>query len=609
MCGIAGVVQRNGLRVEPAVVRRMTAEIAHRGPDGEGILIKANVGLGHRRLAILDLTEAGAQPMVSQDGSVALSYNGEIYNAAALRSELEGLGYNFRSRTDSEVVLHAWHAWGSDCILRFNGMFAFGILDDRVRALYLVRDRYGVKPLYWAQFGATFLFGSEQRAIIAHPNARKEPDLQGFVEYFTFQNFLTDRTLNAGIQLLPAGCMLRVNLDSDRAPEQTQYWDFEFRGDGDTRDPRELTEELDRLLVQAVSRQLVADVDVGAYLSGGMDSGSITAVSSRHIPGLPTFTVGFDLARARGVELGYDERGRARELSRHFGTEHHEGLVTATDMERALPDVSRILEEPRVGQSYPNFYAARLASGRVKVVLSGVGSDELFAGYPWRYQSAARATTYEGFLDVSLAMWTRLLPGIPPERAFAPIWSQVSDFSARELLDGALASSARASTDQAGFINACLYLDAKAFLGGLLVVEDKLSMAHSLESRVPFLDNDLVDFAMACPLDQKLLLPMPSVSPEDLRRDGKRVLRNVMHGYLPPNARENAKQGFSAPDASWFMTDSRALVEAVIGNPSAPIFSLLDYATVKEMVDQHLAGRENRRLLIWSILTVNEMLS
>jgi asparagine synthase (glutamine-hydrolysing) len=609
MCGIAGVIQRNGLRVEPAVVRRMTAEIAHRGPDGEGVLIKTNVGLGHRRLAILDLTEAGAQPMVSQDGCVALSYNGEIYNAAALRSELEGLGYNFRSRTDSEVVLHAWHAWGSDCILRFNGMFAFGILDDRVRALYLVRDRYGVKPLYWAQFGATFLFGSEQRAINAHPHARSEPDFHGYVEYFTFQNFLTDRTLTAGIRLLPAGCLLRVDLDSDRSPDLKRYWDFDFHTDHVANDPRELREELDRLLIQAVSRQLIADVEVGSYLSGGMDSGAITALASRHLPGHPTFTIGFDLARARGPELAYDERVGARELSRHFGTEHHEGLVTAMDMARALPDVTRILEEPRVGQSYPNLYAARLASSRVKVVLSGVGSDELFAGYPWRYLSAAQATSYDGFLSDSLAMWTRLLPGVPSEVAFAPIWNQVSDFSARDLLGSALPVRARNATDPAAFINASLYFDAKVFLGGLLVVEDKLSMAQSLETRVPFLDNDLVDFAMACPPSEKLLLPMPAGSPEHLRRHGKEVLRDVVRGYLPPNTRKHEKQGFSAPDASWFMTDSRALVEAVIGNPSAPIFSILDYAIVKEMVDQHLAGRENRRLLIWSLLTVNEMLS
>ena len=609
MCGIAGIVLRDGRPLHPEIVRRMTAEIAHRGPDGEGVLIDAHVGLGHRRLAIVDLTDAGAQPMESQDGCVALTYNGEIYNAVELRSELERCGYRFRSRTDSEVVLHAWHAWGSECVLRFNGMFAFAVLDKRSRSLFLVRDRFGVKPLYWGQFGSTFLFGSEQRALLTHPDARSEPDLHGFVEYLTFQNFLTDRTLTAGVRLLPAGSLMRVDLDNDSTPEQTRYWDFDFRSDGVALDRQERVQELDRLLIQAVSRQLVADVDVGTYLSGGMDSGSITAVSSRHIPGLPTFTVGFDLARARGPELAYDERARARELSRHFGTEHHEALVTAHDMVRAIPDVTRILEEPRVGQSYPNLYAARLASSRVKVVLSGVGSDELFAGYPWRYQAAGRATSYASFLDDSLAMWTRLLPGIPPERAFAPIWGQVGDVSPRDLLDAVLPASARDASDPATYINACLYFDARVFLGGLLLVEDKLSMAHSLESRVPFLDNDLVDFAMSCPLDEKLLMPTASGSPDELRRDGKRILRDVMRGYLPPDTREYEKQGFSAPDSSWFMTDSRAIVEKVVDNPSAPIFSVIDHATVKKLVDQHLAGRENRRLLIWSMLTLNELLS
>lgn len=603
------MVLRTGQCVAPEVVRRMTAEIAHRGPDGEGVLVEANVGLGHRRLAILDLTDAGAQPMVSPDGRVALTYNGEVYNAAELRMELERLGYAFRSRTDSEVVLHAWHAWGQDSILRLNGMFAFAVLDSRVHRLFLVRDRYGIKPLYWARFGSTLLFGSEQRAILTHPDSRTETDLHGILEYFTFQNFVTDRTLTAGVRLLPAGCLLRVDVDEDRAPEQVRYWDFDFRPDEVTHDHRELAEELDRLLVQAVTRQLVADVDVGAYLSGGMDSGSITAVASGRIPGMPTFTVGFDLARARGPELSFDERGRAAELAIRFGTEHHEALVTATDMERALPDVTRILEEPRVGQSYPNLYAARLASSRVKVVLSGVGSDELFGGYPWRYQSAARATTYDDFLAASLSTWSRLLPGVPPEQAFAPIWSQVGDFSARDLLDAALPTSARGASDPGAFINACLHFDAKVFLGGLLLVEDKISMAHSLESRVPFLDNDLVDFAMACPVEEKVPVAPAAGMPEDLRLDGKRLLRDVMRGYLPARSRNYQKQGFSAPDASWFMTDSRAMVEKVVGDPTAPVFTLLDHATVREQVDRHLAGHENRRLLIWSVLTVNELLS
>ncbi len=382
MCGITGIFNTNGQPASPAVLRKMTDAIAHRGPDGEGFYTDSFVGLGHRRLAIIDLSPAGHQPMVSRDGQVVLSYNGEIYNFQELRVELEALGHPFRSRTDSEVVLNAWLEWGQTCVLRFNGMFAFAVWDKREQSLFLVRDRCGIKPVYYGGWGHTLLFGSEQKAILAHPNARRELDTKALLEYFTFQNIFTDRTLLQNIKLLPPASIARFSLGRGPPPDLTRYWDYNFQEPDQPADPREYREELDRLIRQAVSRQLITDVDLGAYLSGGMDSGTITALAAREIHYIKTFTCGFDLSSASGIELGFDERFKAEAMSARFKTEHYEMVLKAGDMERCLPKLAWHIEEPRVGQCYPNFYVAQLAGKFVKVVLSGAGADELFAGYP-----------------------------------------------------------------------------------------------------------------------------------------------------------------------------------------------------------------------------------
>ena len=296
MCGVVGILNFTGEPASPAVLRRMTDAIAHRGPDGEGFYHDGGVGLGHRRLAIIDLSPAGRQPMISQDAQVVLSYNGEIYNFQELRLELEELGYRFQSKTDSEVVLHAWHRWGRDCVERFNGMFAFAVWDQRDCALYLVRDRFGIKPLYYATWDGAFVFGSEQKALLAHPAARRSLDRQALLEYLTFQNIFTDRTLLEGVRLLPAGTIARVEAAGGE-PRLSRYWDFRFREPDTPGDPREYREELDRLLRQAVRRQLVTDVELGSYLSGGIDSGTLTALAARQLPYVKTFTCGFDVSQ------------------------------------------------------------------------------------------------------------------------------------------------------------------------------------------------------------------------------------------------------------------------------------------------------------------------
>jgi asparagine synthase (glutamine-hydrolysing) len=505
MCGIAGLIHLDNQPVSPAVLQRMTDAVAHRGPDGEGHWIEGNVGIGHRRLAIIDLSPAGHQPMLSPDGRYVLTYNGEIYNFRELQAELESQGYQFRSRCDSEVVLHALAAWGPKALLRFNGMFALGLWDRKERTLLLARDRYGIKPLYIAQQGNFFAFASEQKAITSDTSFRRATDRRALLEYFTFQNIFTDRTLLEGISLLPPGHYATLDLGK-ATPElkRTQYWDFDFREPEKPAADEEYREELGRLFRQAVQRQLITDVELGSFLSGGMDSGSITAVAATSFPFLKTFTCGFDLSSASGIELGFDERTKAEAMSYHFKTEHYEMVLKAGDMERCMPQLAFHLEEPRVGQSYPNFYAAKLASKFVKVVLSGAGGDELFGGYPWRYYRAVNNASFEDYIDKYYAFWQRLVNNSTLKKMFAPIWEDVSDVSTRDIFRDVFRHHDDSLATPESYINHSLYFECKTFLHGLLVVEDKLSMAHSLETRVPFLDNDLVDFSMRCPVHLKL---------------------------------------------------------------------------------------------------------
>jgi len=610
----------SGAPVLPELVVRMTTAIAHRGPDGEGTYTDGGVGLGHRRLAIIDLSPAGHQPMVSADANFVLTYNGEIYNFRELRTELEALGRVFRSHSDSEVILEAWQEWGEACVSRFNGMFAFAIWDRREQVLFLVRDRYGIKPLYWARFGDAFLFGSEQKAILAHPASHRRVDRKALVEYFTFQNIFTDRTLVEGIRLLPAASIARVSV-AGGGPHITRYWDYRFR-EPETApgDPAEYREELDFLLRQAVSRQLLSDVEIGSYLSGGMDSGTLTALAAHELPYIKTFTCGFDLSSASGIELAFDERTRAEAMSARFKTEHYEMVLKAGDMERCLPKLAWHIEEPRVGQSYPNYYVARLASKFVKVVLSGAGGDELFGGYPWRYYRATSCTDFEHYVDQYYASWQRLIPNATVARVFAPIRNEVADVWTRDIFRDVFLTHDNELNRPEDYINHSLYFEAKTFLHGLFVIEDKLSMAHGLETRVPFMDNDLVDFAMRCPVHLKLnnLVDVIQINENEQRdkkaqyfrktRDGKQILRDVMRRYIPEEIANAEKQGFSAPDASWFMGESIDFVKRALLDDRARIYELLDRKTVQDLVREHLTGAQNRRLLIWSLLSVEQML-
>ncbi len=620
MCGIAGLVNLTGEPVTIDQLKKMTDAIIHRGPDDEGQWVEQNTGIGHRRLSIIDPSVLGKQPMCDLNERYVLSYNGEIYNFIEIRRELEKYGYIFKSKTDTEVVLNSLIHWGNEAVKKFNGMFAFVFFDRKEKKLLLARDRYGIKPLYYSQFNNTFAFGSEQKAITTLHNHQKILNKEALFEYFTFQNIFTDQTLVKDMFLLPAGHILTLNLKKDYEIKIIKYWDYQFCENDRALKKEEYIEELDRLFKQAVNRQLISDVELGTYLSGGMDSGSITAIASKIIPNIKTFTCGFDLSSASGIELNFDERMKAEAMSALFKTEHYEMVLKAGDMERCIKDLTFHLEEPRVGQSYPNYYASKLAGKFVKVVLSGTGGDELFGGYPWRYYRAAKSLNFEDFIDQYYLYWQRLVDNNELKRMFSPVSSDIGHIWTRDIFRDVFINHDINLKKPEDYINHSLYFEAKTFLHGLFLVEDKLSMAHSLENRVPFMDNDLVDFAMSCPVNLKLnnLNEVLKINENEFENkqnkyfkktnDGKQILRDMMTNYIPESITKAEKQGFSSPDASWFKGESIDFVERILFSNKAKIFDILDKSTVRSLVNQHLEGKQNRRLLIWSLLNVETLL-
>jgi asparagine synthase (glutamine-hydrolysing) len=560
--------------------------------------------------------------METPDGRYSLSYNGEVYNFRELRQELEELGYQFRSRTDTEVVLYALVHWGPDAIQKFNGMFAFALWDNKEKALLLARDRYGIKPLYYAWHGRALIFASEIKALLKVPGFSPKVDRKGLLEYMTFQNFFSDRTIFENVRMLPAGHFWYQEIEGPQS-QPKKYWDFCFQepADGGLASIDEYAEELEHLFVRAVKRQLVSDTEVGSYLSGGMDSASIAAVAATELPYLKTFTVGFDLHSASGLELAFDEREKAEHLSYIYKTEHYEMVLKAGDMERCLSALARHIEEPRVGQSYPNYYAAKLASKFCKVVLSGTGGDELFAGYPWRYYSAVVNDSFDHYASKYYKTWHRLLPNAYIKKVFAPIWSEVKDVWTEDIFKTTLGGNGVIPKTPEDYVNQSLYLEAKTFMHGLLVIEDKISMAHGLETRVPFLDNDLVDFAMRLPVRTKLgnLQKVVEINENEpgaktqkyfeKTRDGKLILRKVFSKFVPEIYTDGIKQGFSAPDASWFKGDSIEFVRRKLLQSHSPIYDYLDQAEISRLIDDHMSGRSNRRLLIWSLLNLDALMS
>lgn len=616
MCGIAGIVSLDGGRPDAERLTRMVDAMPHRGPNGSAVWTGGPAGLGHRRLSVIDLSESARQPLASEDGLTLLTYNGEIYNFRELRAELEGLGHRFKSRTDSEVVVHGYEEWGAACVERLNGMFAFAVWDAARRQLFLARDRYGIKPLYYTRAGAEILFASEIKALLADPAVRRRVNHGALNQYFTFQNVLTDETLFEGIHILRPGTWMEVAADTGAANVH-QYWDFDFTRTTSL-SQADAAEALGSLFQQAVTRQLVSDVPLGCYLSGGIDSGSITAIARAQRGRLPTFTCGFDMSSATGLELGFDERADAERLAHTLRTEHYEVVLHAGDMEHVMPELVWHLEDLRVGQCYPNYYVAKLASRFVTVVMSGAGGDELMAGYPWRYFRGAPDGSRDRYLADYYHFWQRLVPDQDKSLLFtADVWRDGAHHPTFDVFRDVIANASGLGLDGSSetLINTSLYFELKTFLHGLLVVEDKVSMAHGLETRVPFLDNDLVDFAQQLPVSYKLRgldRPVPAIDEneagkrrryEDQRHDGKAILRDAMARVVPADVLARPKQGFSAPDASWFRGESIEYINTLLGAPSARIYDYLQPAYVSRMLTEHSRGERNHRLFIWSALS------
>jgi asparagine synthase (glutamine-hydrolysing) len=617
MCGIVGICNRRGDTVAPKLLKRMTDIIAHRGPDSEGHYTDGPVALGHRRLAIIDLSPHGRQPMANETGDVIIVFNGEIYNFQKLRVELEARGHQFHSLTDTEVIIHAYEEWGDDCVQRFNGMFAFAIWDKPNQRIFLARDRYGIKPLYWHFSNDTLLFASEIKAILESPAVKREICYPALNEYFSFQNIFSDLTLFEGIRLLPAGSTLAFELRCTEGPRIRSYWDYPF-----PREPWELKEDecidhVHHLFKQAVTRQLVSDVPIGSYLSGGMDSGSITCIAAGHVDRLTTFTGGFDLSSASGLEMGFDERRAAEVMANRFKTEHYEVVMHAGDMEWVLPKLIWHLEDLRVGQCYPNYYVARLAGKFVKVVLSGAGGDELFGGYPWRYYRGLNSGNSQEYFRRYYDFWQRLVPDEDKTKLFnRDTRLRMSEHSTFDVFREVFKNYYGSFNTNEDYVNASLYFELKTFMHGLLVVEDKISMAHSLETRVPFLDDDLVEFAVRIPPKYKLQslnrIAVPMDENNQAKRqiyeletcDGKAVLRKAMNRFIPTEIVERAKTGFSAPDASWFRGQSIDYINQFLRDPKSRIYDYLSPDYVTQVLDQHCSGTANRRLLIWSFLSL-----
>jgi asparagine synthase (glutamine-hydrolysing) len=618
MCGFVGILNHRETPVARNVLEAMTRMIAHRGPDGEGFFTDGPVGLGHRRLSVIDLSSAASQPMESECGRFVIVYNGEVYNFKELREELSKKGYRFFSRSDTEVVLKAMMEWQEAAIPRFNGMFSFLFLDRAAGRVVAARDRYGIKPLYLACLPGGYLFGSEIKPFLKHPDFKVGVNLGALNEYFTFQNLLDSETLFQNVNILAPGSY-RV-YSRPRGDEEwlalppVRYWDFHFASDPSFTDPEETATLIREAMQRAVERQMVSDVPLGSYLSGGIDSGLIVAMASKRVERLTTFTGGFDLSSAQGLEAGYDERAAAEVLSNQFQTEHYEMVLHAGDMAHVMPRLIWHMEELKLGQCYPNYYLARLASKFVKVVLSGAGGDELFAGYPWRYFGSANCSQNGTFLRNYYHFWQRIVPDEEKRNLFRPhVLRHVDPEASFNAFSRVLSMNTHPRNGIESNINRSLYFECKSFLQGLLLVEDRLSMAHGLETRVPFLDNDLVDLACRIPLSMKLskLHAIPRIDENELGKayqyqvrtsGGKQILRKAIEPLVPSDVALRAKQGFSSPDVSWYRGEGLDYVKNLLTTGSPCLYEYLAPPYVHNVLEQHLSGNRNNRLLIWSFL-------
>jgi asparagine synthase (glutamine-hydrolysing) len=615
MCGLAGIFHLDNQPVNPAVLSHMLDAIAHRGPDGKGLWVDGSFGLAHRRLAILDVSERAAQPMKSADNKWVLAFNGCIYDFREWKKKLEKEGVLFRSTSDTEVLLEGIAHYGLEFVEKINGMFAFAVWHIPSQTLYVSRDRFGVKPLYYWFNGKTFVFASEIKAILKYPEYNLKLNYSALAEYFTFQNLFSYQTFFKDVYLLPQANTIAINSQTSEITHRS-WWDYDFTHFDESMSLDAAREGTLFYFKQAVQRQMVADVPVGAYLSGGMDSGSIVSVASSLVPRLTTFTCGFDMSSVTGIEANYDERRDAELMASAFRTEHYEQVINAGDLSWSLPRVVYHLEDLRLGMSYPNYYIARLASKFVKVCLQGTGGDELFGGYPWRYYRVFHATSQTDFFEKYYGFWQRLVPDSDKDQLFVgEAHLLTKETNPREIFERVFTFNPHLKYDTPEqHIANSLYFEIKTFLHGLLILGDKLSMAHGLEERFPFLDNDLVEFAQKIPPRHKLGNLQEEIErfdENDLEKystyrefnDGKNVLRKAMATLIPEFIIQRKKQGFSSPEENWYRGENAEYVQKILLGKKLVSSDIINPRYIRKIVEEHLEKHINHRLLIWSFLS------
>ncbi len=609
MCGIAGLTWR-----DERLVRRMTRTLAHRGPDGDGVYVDDGVSLGHRRLSIIDLSEHGRQPMTNEDGSVRVTFNGEIYNFAEVRADLEARGHHFASRTDTEVIVHAYEEDGADCVRRFNGMFAFAVWDRRRRELLLVRDRLGVKPLYYHVAGGRLAFASEIKALLAVPTVDRSVDPAALFHYVGYEFVPAPATMFRDVRKLPPGHVLRFR---DGEATVSRYWDLRFEREDRPRAWYEA--RLRDLLEDAVRLRLISDVPLGVFLSGGLDSSTVVAMMSRlGVAPLETFSLGYD-------DPSFSELDHARVVSKAFGTEHHELMIDPISPE-LIETAAWHLDEPMTDLSTIPFYLiSKRAREHVTVCLSGEGGDEVLVGYDrfkaskaHRYYSRLPRFLREGLI----APLIQALPdqaqkkgpvnllkrfvdgGLLPEHGLHMRWQYFGAAAHGALRPDAVPEGVRLDplapvARAAGRCPSEDRLDREVYVDltftmpdSVLMKVDKMSMAHALEVRVPFLDYRVVEFCASIPGDLKL---------EGFTT--KSVLRSAMRGILPPSIVGREKQGYSFPIKNWLRHELRTyMTDLLEGSPL--IRDAFDRRVVARLVEEHLAFRANHNHVLWALVNL-----
>ena len=606
MCGICGFA---GLGEAP-ILAAMNARLAHRGPDGQGVYHHAGqrVFFGHRRLAIVDLA-GGAQPMSTADAGLTVTFNGEIYNHLELRAELTAKGHRFQTdHCDTEVLLHGYREWGADLPRRLNGMWALAIHDACRAEIFLSRDRFGKKPLYYAHQGDSLAFASELTALMAHPLAQARIDRAALMKYFALGFIPAPNSLYQGVKKLPAGHNLLVRLNDGQA-RLSRYFAFCLEPEEPTgpRPEEAYGERLRELLSRAVKRRLMSDVPLGVFLSGGVDSSSITALAARHVSGIKTFSIGFR-------EKSFDESGPALFAARLFGTEHHQETLSLDKALSLLPQITARLDEPMGDSSLlPTYLLSRETRQQVTVALGGDGADELFAGYdPFRALSAAKAyaklcprPVHQALLllaaklpvsQANMALGfkiSRFLGGLSHEsRLWNPVWLGPASPAELAGLFGEPCDPEEVYAEVVNVWEECPSTDmvdktlefyTRLYLqDDILTKVDRASMMNSLEVRAPYLDIELVDFARRIPHRFKLA-----------HGQGKYILKKALEPILPARILNRAKKGFGAPIGQWFR-DKRLTLPSLDAYP-------LDQGFAAAKLAEHQAGRADNRLLLWNL--------